>query len=34
MNNLLDIAEIRDKHLITNFKTGNVYLNYQGAYGK
>ena len=27
----VDIAEIRDKHLITNFKAGNVYLNYQGA---
>ena len=27
----VDIAEIRGKHLITNFKSGNVYLNYQGA---
>jgi len=27
----LDIAEIRGKHLITNFKSGKVYLNYQGS---
>ena len=27
----VDIAEIRGKHLITNFKAGNVYLNYQGS---
>jgi len=27
----LDIAEVRDGYLITTFKTGKVYLSYQGA---
>jgi hypothetical protein len=27
----MNIAEIRDNHLITNFKTGNVYISYQGS---
>ena len=27
----LNIAEIRDNYLITNFETGNVYISYQGA---
>ena len=27
----MNIAEIRDNYLITNFKTGNVYISYQGA---
>jgi hypothetical protein len=26
-----DVAEIKDGFLLTNFKTGKVYLNYQGA---
>jgi len=27
----LDVAEVRDGYLITTFKTGKVYLSYQGA---
>tara|TARA_R110002020_G_scaffold24074_13_gene79581 strand:- start:5736 stop:6665 length:930 start_codon:yes stop_codon:yes gene_type:complete len=27
----MNIAEIRDNYLITNFKTGNVYISYQGS---
>ena len=27
----MDIAEIKDNFLLTNFKTGHVYLSYQGA---
>ena len=27
----VDIAEIRDGYLLTNFKTGHVYISYQGA---
>ena len=27
----LDLAEVRDGYLITSFKTGKVYLSYQGA---
>ena len=27
----IDIAEIKDNFLLTNFKTGHVYLSYQGA---
>ena len=27
----MNIAEIKDNYLITNFKTGNVYISYQGA---
>jgi hypothetical protein len=27
----MHIAEIRDNFLLTNFKTGNVYISYQGA---
>ena len=26
-----DVAEIKDGYLLTNFTTGNVYVNYQGA---
>ena len=27
----IDIAEIKGNHLLTNFKSGHVYLSYQGA---
>ena len=27
----VDIAEIKDNYLLTNFKTGHVFINYQGA---
>ena len=27
----IDIAEIKDNYLLTNFKTGHVYISYQGA---
>ena len=27
----LDIAELKDGFLLTTFKTGKVYLSYQGA---